>query len=76
MLADVSASGVFFHGLLWLAIAAGTELDDIRGATALYFVGATVGLFDRLYTSYGPPLTFSGLRTSSRRLYQVSYPDC
>ena len=53
LLATITFTGVAVYGLLWLSIMSGAEPYTIRAAMAFYMIGATVGLFNRLYSEAG-----------------------
>jgi hypothetical protein len=59
--------------LLWLSIVAGVARDAILAVTAFYFVGATVGLFNRLYSdaAAGPPAAGSDYSLGATRLLGI-----
>jgi hypothetical protein len=52
LLASIVFTSFTVYVLLWLAIAAHVAPDAIISLTTFYFVGATIGLFNRLYSDW------------------------
>jgi hypothetical protein len=52
LLASIIFTSFTVYVLLWLSIAANASKEAIIAATGLYFTGATIGLFNRLYADW------------------------
>jgi hypothetical protein len=73
LLASIVFTSFTVYVLLWLSIVAGVDKSAILAVTAFYFVGATVGLFNRLYSdaAAGPSSIGSDYSLGTTRLIGI-----
>jgi hypothetical protein len=73
LLASIVFTSFTVYVLLWLSIVAGVDKAAMLAVTAFYFVGATVGLFNRLYSdaAAGPSSIGSDYSLGTTRLIGI-----